>query len=104
MKKLILVGVIAVISANGAHAQTQKDVVGVLRIDSGTEYVFLSAKTLLGGACTGWNTVSIQKIGQRSPDMTKILCWKERDGYLRVASERGESPKKMPMSEITTPN
>ncbi|WP_147400382.1 hypothetical protein [Acidovorax cavernicola] len=91
-------------AAFAASAQTRKPfppgVVGVLNIDAGTDYVFLDRPTTIGGACKGWKTISIQRPGSASSDMTNLMCWKESKGLLLTATEAKVSPDVAPMDLI----
>jgi hypothetical protein len=78
-------------------------VVGVQNIDSGTDYVFKDEPTTIGGACTGWKKVSVGARGHSADDITNVICWREVDGMLHIASEREESTTVQPMSNVTTP-
>lgn len=80
-----------------AHAS---DIAGVLRIDAGTEYVFRSIPSTVGGACKGWNTVSIQRPGQPTTAMNNLMCWKERSGNLYTATAKEEGKTVVPMNVI----
>lgn len=77
-------------------------VVGITHIDSGTDYVFRTTQSGIGGACQGWNTVSIQAPGEDSTGVTNLMCWQERDGMLHTATVKAESPDAWPMKTITT--
>ena len=78
-------------------------VVGILRVDATTDYVFRSSPSTIGGTCTGWSTISIQKRGQDSTAMNNLMCWKERNGMLYTATVQAEGTTVLPMKTITTP-
>ena len=79
-------------------------VTGIQHIDSGTDYVFKDEPTLIGGACTGWKTVSIGPRGHSANAITNLMCWKDVDGMLHVATEKEESTIVQPMTDITRPD
>ncbi|WP_432727792.1 hypothetical protein [Variovorax sp. W6] len=91
-------------AACAASAQTRKPlqpgVVGVMRIDAGTDYVFLDRPTTVGGACKGWKAVSIQAPGPAGSGITNLMCWKESNGQLLTATEAKVTPQVAPMSLI----
>ena len=75
-------------------------VAGIMHVDGGTDYVFSTAPSQIGGACSGWNTVSIQKPGQGSSGMVNLMCWKEEGGLIHTATEARENPGGQLMSVI----
>lgn len=58
---------------------TSKPYTGRFKVGAGTEYVALDTPSSIGGACSGWSTVSIRKPGQSAGGMDNVICWK-RDG------------------------
>jgi len=104
MKRITCVCVLLMLAGcDSQSAHFPDGVVGILHVDSGTDYVFRTTPTEIGGACVGWNTVSIQRPGQDSTGKTNLMCWKEENGSLHTATERAESSTVGPMSAITTP-
>ena len=89
MGRIFFLAMVMATVACTASAQTRKPfppgVVGVLRIDAGTEYV--------GGACKGWKAVSIQAPGPAGSGLTNIMCWKESNGQLLTATEAKVTPQ-----------
>jgi hypothetical protein len=100
---LFVLMLLALAACDSKSARLPEGVVGILHVDSGTDYVFRSAPTEIGGACAGWNTVSIQPPGQYSTGKTNLMCWKEKNGSLHTATERAESATVAPMSAIMAP-
>ncbi|MBN8752572.1 MULTISPECIES: hypothetical protein [Variovorax] len=97
MGRIFFLAMVMATVACTASAQTRKPfppgVVGVLRIDAGTEYVFLDRPTTVGGACKGWKAVSIQAPGPAGSGLTNIMCWKESNGQLLTATEAKVTPQ-----------
>lgn len=101
----ILAGIFEAATKNTRpSANFPPDVVGVQNIDAGTDYVFKDELSPIGGACSGWKTISIGRRGHSANDMTSLMCWKEVDGMLHVATEKEEMTIVQPMSNITSPN
>lgn len=104
MGHIFFVGIVMATVACAASAQARKPlppgVVGVLRIDAGTDYVFLDRPTTVGGACKGWKAVSIQAPGPAGSGMTHIICWKESNGQLLTATAARVTPEVVPMDLI----
>jgi len=100
----LFLGVAMITAACAASAQTRKPlppgVAGVMRIDAGTDYVFLDRPTTVGGACKGWKAVSIQAPGPAGSGITNLMCWKESNGQLLTATEAKVTPQVAPMSLI----
>lgn len=63
---------------------------GRLKIDHGTEYVLEESPSTVGGACSGWNTLSLQKPGQPSTGMRELLCWRLVGDTVEVTSRDGQ--------------
>jgi hypothetical protein len=102
--RIFFLGIVMATAAFAASAQTRKPlppgVVGVMRIDAGTDYVFLDRPTTVGGACKGWKAVSIQAPGPAGSGITNLMCWKESNGQLLTATEQKVTPQIAPMSLI----
>ncbi len=82
MKKIFIAAGVAtttLLIAACSQEPSAEPYTGRFKIDAGTEYVALDAPSTIGGACTGWNTVSIRKPGQSVGGMDNVICWK-RDG------------------------
>lgn len=88
-KVLIAVGLTATTLLITACSQepASKPYTGRFKVDSGTEYVALDTPSSIGGACSGWGTVSIRKPGQSAGGMDGMICWK-RDGDNIVITAR----------------
>jgi len=71
---------------------------GVMRIDSGTEYVALNEPSSIGGGCDGWNAVAIQKPGAPSTAMKGLICWKLIDGKMAITDKFGSQRTAGPVS------
>ncbi|WP_295981015.1 hypothetical protein [uncultured Variovorax sp.] len=97
-------GLVMAAAACAVHAQARTTptpgVVGTMRIDAGTDYVFLDRPTTIGGACRGWKAVSIQAPGPAGSGRTNLLCWKESNGQLLTATEARVTAQAVPMSAI----
>jgi hypothetical protein len=104
MGRFFFIGIVMAAAACAASAQTRKPfppgVVGVMRIDAGTEYVFLDRPTTVGGACKGWKAVSIQAPGPAGSGLTNLMCWKESNGRLLTATEAKVTPQVASMDLI----
>ncbi|MET3394891.1 MULTISPECIES: hypothetical protein [Variovorax] len=102
--RIFFLGIVMAAAACGAPAQTptplSPGVAGVLRIDAGTDYVFLDRPTTIGGACRGWKAVSIQAPGPVGSGRTNLMCWKESNGQLLTATEARVTPQAVPMSAL----
>ena len=102
--RIFFLGIVMAAAACAAPAQTRKPlppgVAGVMRIDAGTDYVFLDRPTTVGGACRGWKAVSIQAPGQAGSGRTNLMCWKESNGQLLTATEARVTPQVVPMGAI----
>lgn len=83
-----IAGTMEAFSDSGAH--TRKSYTGKLRIDSGTEYELLNYASNIGGECAGWNTVSLQKPGDRSSSITNLMCWREVGNRIEVNTKTGQ--------------
>jgi hypothetical protein len=104
MGRIFFVGIVMATLACAASAQARTPlppgVVGVLRIDAGTDYVFLDRPTTVGGACKGWKAVSIQAPGPAGSGMTHVVCWKESNGQLLTATAARVTPEVVSMDLI----
>jgi hypothetical protein len=86
------------------HSRFPPGIVGVQRIDAGTDYVFKDEPTPIGGACSGWKKISIGPRGHSKDDITTLMCWREASGMLHVATEKEVTTLVQPMSAITSRN
>ena len=73
-----------------------KPYTGRFKVDAGTEYVALDAPSTIGGACTGWNAVSIRKPGQAAGGMDNVICWKRDGDTIIVTSKDGSRQTSAP--------
>jgi|GEM_PF-2225446 len=104
---LLIFGALIVIGAlsddEGAPAQaalSDGGVEGRLSVDSGTEYVFYRRPSSIGGACAGWNEVSVQRAGSAAGGMSNLMCWKIVGGELHTQTQAGGQPVIAPLSSI----
>jgi hypothetical protein len=79
-------------------------IVGIQRVDSGTDYVFKDEPSPIGGACTGWKKISIGRRGHSKDDITHLMCWKEINGMVHVATVDEVQTITQPMSAIRSPD
>lgn len=66
-----------------------KPYTGRFKVDAGTEYVALDTPSSIGGACSGWSTVSIRKPGQSAGGMDNVICWKRDGDTIIITSKDG---------------
>lgn len=81
MKILMIAAMVAANLLMVACSQdsASKPYTGRFKVDADIEYVALETPSSIGGACSGWSTVSIRKPGQNGGGMDNLICWK-RDG------------------------
>lgn len=105
MKKAVLwiVGLVVAFLAFGAivgeSGTAGKKYTGKFRVDSGTEYVTVDTPSSIGGACEGWNTLSIRKPGEYGTGLTNLLCWKRIGDDIvltdRTGAQKTSGPAKL---------
>ncbi|WP_198084662.1 hypothetical protein [Variovorax sp. E3] len=106
MGRILFLGVVMATAACAAFAQAPRSkpfppgVVGIMRIDAGTDYVFLDRPTTIGGECKGWKAVSIQAPGPAGSGLTQVMCWKESKGLLLTATADKVTPQTPSMDVI----
>lgn len=66
-----------------------KPYTGRFKVDAGTEYVALDTPSSIGGACTGWNTVSIRKPGLSAGGVDNVICWKREGDNIIITARDG---------------
>ena len=95
MKKLLLG--LAVVALSGCAASTPPtlpaDIFGVTHVDAGTDYVYSTQLSQIGGACEGWNTLTIARKGDLFEGKQMLMCWKRDGNYLMVNTARGDRQK-----------
>lgn len=90
MGKLLIAASMAaatLLVAGCSQEPASKPYTGRFKVDAGTEYVALDTPSSIGGACSGWSTISIRKPGQSAGGMDNVICWK-RDGDNIVITAR----------------
>ncbi|WJI14938.1 hypothetical protein MWN52_15105 [Pseudoxanthomonas winnipegensis] len=93
--------VAGIMEASDRRAAPQaKPYTGRLRVDSGTMFVLRDQPTSLGGACAGWNTVSMER-PDGSDAMTNLMCWRRDGDTITVTTEKGDMRKTHPASMLT---
>lgn len=100
MKMLICMVAVLLTACADRSSSLPPGVAGIMHIDAGTEFVFSTIPSRVGGACKGWNTVSVQKPGQGSTGIVDLMCWREVGGLIHTATEEKENPGAYPMSRI----
>src|SRR5690242_18511909 len=85
----------------GCEPQQDKPYTGKLRIDAGTEYQMVDEPSSIGGACSGWNVVSVQKPGDPSSGMRDLLCWKRDGDNITVSDQTGLHQNTSPARLLT---
>lgn len=75
-------------SGSGKPAYT-----GHLRLKDGTEYVMEEAPSPIGGACAGWNSVSIQRPGDAASGIRDLMCWKRTGTTIETQDRNGGNAK-----------
>lgn len=86
-KSLITASIAAVLLAACSQEPASKPYTGRFKVDASTEYAALDVPSSIGGACSGWSTVSIRKPGQSTGGMDNVICWR-RDGDNIVITAR----------------
>ena len=98
MRKACLPLILLTLAACGA---AEKPYTGKLRVDSGTEYVFEEAPSFAGGACEGWQAVSIQKIGSPASGTRDVICWRRDGSDAEITDKLGSKRFKRPLAILT---
>jgi hypothetical protein len=70
---------------------------GVLRVDDRTEYAALETPSMIGGACTGWNTVEIRK-RDGGDGLANVVCWKREGDQIAITDASGARKESGPAS------
>lgn len=74
---------------------------GKLRLQDGTEYVMEDSPSPIGGACSAWNSVSIQKPNDPASGLRDLMCWRRVGNSIETQDRYGRNQKTVPESAIS---
>jgi len=101
MKRIATACAVLMLAACQQGPGAPKPYTGKLRIDAGTEYEMVEAPSPIGGACSGWNTVSIQHPGDRASGITNVICWHRDGDTITITDARDAHRQSSPAAVLT---